>query len=461
MTRSARLRLLLAIAFSLTAGAPPVRAAELDAAFSHALAEAYLTNPQLATERQRLREVDEGVPRALSGWRPTVQFTGLAGVSTVFDTMDRVHHPERRVPQVATGALTQPIYTGGQVSAQVAQSEALVRAQRAALQASEASVLLAAATAYLDVARDQATVTLNRNQTHVLEQSLRATQQAYAAGAVTETDVAQARARLADQRSTTASAEGQLAVSRARFEQQVGQPPGQLSMPDARLVLPEGRETVLNLVDASNFDVAQARLSLQASQHGVDIARAGLLPKISAIIEGGRLKETDIQVQHQRDYVADALLELSVPLYQGGAVSAEVRQQKETVARTALQVDTVLRSAREQAMAAIDMLAASHTRVTEERASIAANIVAERGIARQQSVGARTVLEVLNAQQELLTARVALVSALHDDYVAGLQVLDVIGGLSATNLALPVPIYDPERHYKGTRNRWYGTEPYR
>ena len=443
------------------AGSPLAHAAQLDPAFSHALAEAYLINPQLATERQRLREVDEGVPRALSGWRPQVSLTGAGGVSAVFDTTDPVHHPQRRIPEVATGSITQPLYTGGRVGAQVAQSEALVRAERAALQASEASVLLAAATAYLDVARDQATVALNLNQSRVLEQSWRAQVQAQAAGAVTETDVAQARARLADQRAATAGAEGQLAVSRARFEQQVGEPPGQLSMPAARLALPEGREAILALVEKSNFDVNQARLSLQASQHGVDIARAGLLPKLSLIIEGGRLKETDIQQQHQRDHVADALLEISVPIYQGGEVSAEVRQQKETVARTALQVDTVLRAVRAQAMAAIDMLAASHTRVSEERISIASNVVAERGIARQQAVGARTVIEVLNAQQELLTARVNLVSALHDEYMSGLQLLAVTGTLTAADLDLPVPIYDPERHYKGTRNRWYGTTPYR
>lgn len=447
------------------AGSRPAQAAPLDPAFSHALCQAYLTNPQLATERQRLREVDEGVPRALSGWRPQVSLTGVGGVSAVFDSLDTRNHPERRTPQAATGSITQPLYTGGRVRGQVAQSEALVRAERAALQASEATVLLAAATAYLDVARDQAIVALNRNQSRVLEQSWRATSQAQAAGAVTETDVAQARARLADQRATTASAEGRLAVSRARFEQQVGELPGQLSIPDVRPAvpggLPEGREAILALVETSNFDVNQARLSLAASQHGVDIARAGLLPKISLIVEGGRLKETDIQQQHQRDYDADALLQISVPIYQGGEVSAEVRQQKETVARTALQVDTVLRAVREQATAALDMLSTSHTRVSEGRISIAANVTAERGIARQQAVGARTVIEVLNAQQELLSAQVNLVGALHDEYVSGLQLLAVIGRLSAIDLDLPVPIYDPEHHYKRTRNRWYGTTPFR
>jgi len=450
-----------AMVAALVLVAPPARAGWLDPAFSGALAHAYLTNPQLATERQRLREIDEGVPRALSGWRPTVQLDGDAGASAVFDTIDRRHQPERRVPQQAVLSLTQPLYTGGRVRAQVAQSEALVRAQRAALQASEAAVLLEAATAYLDVARDQAIVALNANQSGVLERSLHATAQAFAAGAVTETDVAQARARLADQRAATARVQGQLAVSRAVFEQQVGEPPGLLSIPDTRLRLPAGRDAVLRRVEAANFDVSAARLSLQASRAGVDIARAGLLPRISAVFEGARVKETDVQLQHQRDHIVEGRLQLSVPLYQGGAVSAETRQAKEAALRTALQVETVLRAARQQAMTALDTLAASQVRVAQQRVSIAANVVAERGIARQQSVGARTVLEVLNAQQELLTARVNLATALRDAYVAGLQLLAVTGGLSAAGLDLPVPIYDSERHYRGTRDRWYGTTPFR
>lgn len=157
---------------------PPV----LDPAFDHALSQAYLYNPQLLVERQRLRETDEGVPRALSGWRPTVQLRGYAGGSAVFDNTDTAHSPERRLPQSIDLALSQPLYTGGRVGAQVGQAEALVLAQRATLRANEATVLLAAAMAYVDVARDARIVLLNRNQTVVLERTLHATEQEWAAG---------------------------------------------------------------------------------------------------------------------------------------------------------------------------------------------------------------------------------------------------------------------------------------
>ena len=204
------------------ASALPCRAQSFD----EALEQAYLYNPQLGAERQRLRETDEGVPRALSGWRPRVIFNGSVGGSLISDSLDTQHDPEKRVPQQLEATVTQPVYTGGRVSAQVAQAEATVRAQRAQLQATEAVVLLNAAGAYLDVARDQRVVGLDRSNVQLLERTLRASEQQVRAGEVTETDAAQARARLADGRAVLAGAEAQLGASRAAFEQQVGTPPG-------------------------------------------------------------------------------------------------------------------------------------------------------------------------------------------------------------------------------------------
>ncbi len=431
----------------------------VDPAFDRALSLAYLYNPQLGVERQRLRETDEGVPRALSGWRPTVALRGYAGASAVFDNGDTQHSPERRTPQSADLALTQPLYTGGRVGAQVAQAEALVLAQRAALLASEAAVLLAAGTAFLDVARDARIVLLNRNQAVVLERTLRATEQEFAAGSVTQTDVAQARARLADQRANVAQAEGDLATSRARFEQQVGAPAGALELPRLALPLPANRQAALALVPDGNFDLAQARSTLEASRQGIDIARAGLLPRVSMEVRGSRVKETDVQVLHQRDNIAEGTLQFTVPLYQGGGPAAETRQAKEATARSLLQVDVVLRQARQQAQSAWDMLEAGRTRMTQAKVSIEANTLASRGVARQQSVGARTLLEVLNAQQELLTAEVNLARATHDEEMAELQVLAATGRLTAEALGLHAPRYDPREHYNATRDRWQGLTP--
>ncbi len=440
-------------------GAGLAQAPVLDPAFDRALSQAYLYNPQLTAERQRLRETDEGVPQALSGWRPSVVLQGTAGGSAVFDSIDRARVPELRRPQQFDLRLTQPLYTGGRVGAQVLQAEALVVAERATLRASEAGVLLAAGTAYMDVARDARIVLLNRNQAVVLERTLRASQQQFAAGAVTQTDVEQARARLADQRGTLAQSEGDLAASRARFEQQVGTLPGELDLPRLALPLPASREAALASVLSDNFDVAQARAALEASRQGIDIARAGLLPRLSIEIRGSRDRETDVQLYRQRDNIAEGTLSFAVPLYQGGGPAAQTRQAKEAAQRTLLQIEVVARAARQQTQSAWDMLEAGRERMRQASVSIEANTVAVRGVARQQGVGARTLLDVLNAQQELVAAQVNLARATRDARVAELELLAVGGRLTAERLGLHAPVYDPARHYDATRERWQGLGP--
>ena len=209
---------------------------------------------------------------------------------------------------------------------------------------------------------------------------------------------------------------------------------------------------------ASNFDVAAARETLAAARAGVDVARAGLRPTVSLQGELARVKETDVQQPHQRDNVAEATVQLTVPLYQGGLVAAETRQAREMADRTALQRDLAGRQARQLASQFWDGLAAARERVRDAQESVSANQVAARGIARQQSVGARTLIEVLNAQQELFAAEVTLVSARHDALLQALRLLDATGRLSAERLALPAAPYDPLRHYHQVRDRWGGTE---
>ena len=229
-------------------------------------------------------------------------------------------------------------------------------------------------------------------------------------------------------------------------------------MPTRMLDLPPGVAQALALLPG-NFDVVQSRAAQEASRQGIDIARAGLRPRISAQVSGSHLAETDVQLFHQRDTIAEATLMLTVPIYQGGEQAAEIRQAKETAARSLLQTDTVLRQAREQIQTAWAQLEGARTRVEQYRTSRDANRVAERGIARQQSAGARTQIEVLNAQQERLAAEVNLVAAERDAYVAGFQLQAVTGQLSAERLGLGVKLYDPVKHYVETRNRWYGTTP--
>jgi outer membrane protein len=291
--RRALLALCGAAALVLGAGCEPCRAQS----FKDALGQAYLYNPQLAAGRASVRQMDEGVPRALSGWRPTVTVLGEVGKSVVSDSLAGPH-PQQRIPQAALLTLQQPLYTGGRVSAQVDQAKALVLAQRAQLRATESSVLLAAGTAYLDVARDQRTVGLNRTNLALLDRTLRAAEQQYAVGDITLADVAQARARNADGRAQLAMAEAQLAASRATYEQQVGSPPGSLDMPRLDLKLPRSRDAAAAQAVAANFAVRSARETFAANAAGVDVVRAGLLPTISLTGVLSRLKETPVQMLH-------------------------------------------------------------------------------------------------------------------------------------------------------------------
>ena len=456
MKRACRFVMAAACAWPIAAQARPLP--DSDPAFADALSQAYLSNPQLLEQRQRLRQTDEGVPRALSGWRPRMNLDGSFGASAVFDRADTTHQPERRVPQAAELALTQPLYTGGRVHAQVQQAEAMVTAERAGLQATEAQVLLQAATAYLDVARDQRVVDLNRNEAVILQRTLHASQQATDAGALTLADTAQARARLADQRAMLAASIAMLTADQAAYEAAIGTPPGRLAMPAAALDLPPELDAALTLLP-DNFDVLQSRAAQEASRQGIDIARAGLRPRLSFEIYGARESETDVQLPHQRDNVAEATLQLSIPIYQGGEQSAEIRAAKEAASVSLLQIDVVKRQARQQIQAAWAQLTGAQTRLAEYRTSLDANSIAERGIARQQSVGQRTLIEVLNAEQEKLGAEVNVVTAQHDLIVAGLRLQAATGRLSAAGLGLSVPLYDPQKHYNETRDRWYGTTP--
>ena len=426
--------------------------------FKDALGQAYLYNPQLASSRAGLRQSDEGVPRALSGWRPSVMVVGEIGKSVISDSLVKAD-PQHRIPQATLLTLQQPLYSGGRVSSAVQEAKAQVLAQRARLRNMEATVLLAAGTAYLDVARDQRVVGLNRANTALLDRTLHAAEQQYAAGDITLADVAQARARDADGRAQLAMAEAQLASSRASYEQQVGSLPGSLEMPRLGLPLPRSRAAAVEQAVAGNFAVRAARETFAASEAAVGVAEAGLRPNVSLQGELARLKETDVQQLHQRDNIAEADLTLSVPLYQGGNVSAQVRAAKEGANQSRLQVDVSLREARREALSGWDTLTATAVQVSAARSSVAANEVATRGVVRQQSVGARTLLDVLNAQQELFSANVRLVTAQHDQFVAALQILNAVGGLGAEELRLPVTIYDPVRHFNEVRGRWYGTTP--
>jgi outer membrane protein len=424
--------------------------------FERALAGAYATNPQLLSARQRLREVDENVPQALSGWRPRVSITGQYGGALFQDSLDKMHNPQRRAPQDTRLQVDQPLWTSGRQPARIARAEAEVRQERANLRTTEADVLLQAGLSYLDVVRDQRIVALNRNNVDVLQRSLRATRQQWQAGAVTLADVAQTEVRLAQAIGTLASVRAQATASEATFLQQIGTAPGILTLPEPRLPLPDSRAKALDLAAENNDAVQAARQAVDAAQRSVELAKAELRPQITAQGVLRRARETEVQQLQQRDNIAQGLVTVQVPIYQGGEEYSRIRQSREAELRAVTLVEDARRRAQRAAAVAWDLAEAAQIRLDTQRTAIRANAVALDGISREHAVGARTTLDVLNQQLESLNAEVGEVSARHDSVSARLQLGAALGHLTAEDLRLDVESFNPQAHYAAVRNKWFG-----
>jgi outer membrane protein len=446
--------------FAIAAGFGGVAAQTID----DAMVEAYRTNPQLLSARAQLRALDEGVAQALSGWRPIVTLNGSIGkardtnrntntVTDVTSINERI-----RTPDSASLQVSQPLYRGGQTEAQVSQAENNVQAGRASLQSIEQQVLFAAATAYANLLRDQATLELNINNEQVLSRQLEAVRDQFRVGEVTRTDVAQSEARLEQARATRTQAEGNLASSRATYERVVGIPaPAQVAAAHLPPNLPRSAEDVRSSV-INNPDLIAARFNEKAAADAVDVILGQKLPTVNLTGIVQRNTETGGGFGRgvQQDSGAVAVT-VTMPLYQAGLTDAQARQAKQTAGQRRIDIETSRRSTIEAGVQSWDALYSARAQIQSLQAQVRAATIAHEGVQEEQRVGLRTVIEVLNAEQDLFVARVNLVSAQRDEVVFAYQLAQTVGRLLATDLALPVDIYDPVRHYSAERGRWFGT----
>jgi len=418
-----------------------------------ALAATYNNNPTLLAQRARLRESDEGVPQALSGWRPTVQFTGSAGVQRNEATNVQ---QQTLTPRSLDLNITQPLYSGGRTVAATSQAENTVRATRALTLATEQQVMLSAVTSYLDVVQNQSVLELSINNEQVLRRQLEATQDRFRVGEVTRTDVSQAEATLATATATRVQAEGTLENVRANFERFVGEPPGLLEPPTERPALPTSRAEAASLAANNNPNVISAQFNEAAARDAVRVVRGQLLPQISIVGDIGKGQEITTQTQNRSANTASVIARLTVPLYEGGQIYSQTRQANETVGERRSQIDDTRRTAVQTAQSDWETLQANRAQVESLIASVKANEVAYEGVQQEALVGARTVLDVLTAEQTLFTSRVGLVQAQHNEAVAEFSVAADIGRLTALDLNLPVQPYDADQHYRAVRDKWIG-----
>jgi outer membrane protein len=433
-------------------GAGPLAAQSLN----EALANAYVSNPTLNAARAQLRVTNENVPQALSGYRPRVTATGDIGVqatrsrTTTGNTIDSTTYPRGVGIQV-----DQTLFNGFSTDNQVRQAESLVRAQRETLRTSEQDVLLAAATAYMDVVRDSAIVNLRNNFVGVINEQLRQTQDRFNVGEVTRTDVAQAEARLSLARADLELARANLVTSRATFIRVVGREPGRLNgNTTIERVLPRNLNQALTVGSAEHPQVRAAVYNVDSAAFAVNVAEAGLLPTVT--LSGALTRSYERSTGVERSDAASLVARVTVPIYDGGVAPSRIRQAREQLGQRRIEIDSVRDQVRALVRANWGNLESARAQIQATQAQIRASEIALQGVREEARVGQRTTLDVLNAQQDLLNAQVTLVRNQRDRVVAAFALLGAVGRLNVAALGLNVPQHDPTAHYNQVRDRWHG-----
>lgn len=432
-----------------------------------ALAKAYEANPDLAEKRANVRVRDEDIPKAAAGLRPRVnlsvnggpQLTNFRQPAGRGANYDRVFTEEKSFgfPRGAMAGVSLPVFDGWRTAHSVNQAEAVVLEARETLRGAEQETLLDAATAYMNVLRDAAVVKLKRKNIIVLVEQLRVTQDRLFFGEVTITDLAQARAALAKARSDVAVAEGSLEISAANYHKVIGEPPSRLDpAPPMTGLLPASREEALDLAMTSHPLVMMARHQLDAAEFAVKVAEGALLPTAGLNLQVNQQLDSYFGVPGSRQMSAQVSGQINVPLYQGGSEYSGVRQSKEQLTQARVHVETQRNAQRATAIDALTRYKTATASIAATRIAVASAETALKGVRDEAFFGQRTTLDVLNAQQALLDARVNLITAQRDQTVAAYAILAATGQLSIERLAPQTELYDPRAHFEQVKDKWFG-----
>ena len=457
---AARSALRLAGAFaSALAVASPAAAETLESALSRA----YQANPALNAARANLRATDEDVNRFQAGYRPNAaisadigiqQFQGqIGGITNAAGGQGATTLTTR--PGGAGLTINQNVFDGFQTDNRVRSAESTVLGTREGLRLTEMNTLFNAAQAYMNVLSDTATLELQRNNVEVLEEQLRQTRDRFNVGEVTRTDVAQAEARLAGARSQVSAAEAALRASIGIFRQIVGVEPRQLApgRPLDRYV-PASLDQAILIGLKEHPQILASLHSVDVAELQVKVAEGALYPQ--AQITGAVQQRYDQQFPGDNGVTASIVGRVNIPLYQGGGEYAAIRQAKENAGRARLVADQDRDTIRASIVRTWGNLEASKAQVIASQAQVQANEVALNGVREEARVGQRTTLDVLNAQQELLSARVALIRAQRDRVVNSYDVVQAVGRLTVRFTSLPVTPYSAREHLDQVRDLWFG-----
>ncbi|HVT56723.1 MAG TPA: TolC family outer membrane protein [Xanthobacteraceae bacterium] len=425
------------------------------------LVSAYGSNATLNTQRAATRAADENVPRALSGYRPTI--TGAA--SATRNSVGIITEPSGGNPSTTTNkvlnqssvsiTIEQNLYNGFRTANNTRAAEAQVRQSREILRQTEQQVLLDAATAHMNVLRDEALLQLQQQNLQALGSQLKAAKDRFAVGEVTRTDTALAEAAEAGGRSSLIQAQSALESSRAVYRQVIGLQPHKLTpgRPVDPLLPHSFNEAVTEAIDRHPAVVA-AQYAIDFAALQVKVAEGALLPSVNA--QGVLARNNEPQVSIARQTEASVGLNATVPIYQGGGEYAAVRQAKEVLGQTRIQMDVTREQVRALIVQFWSQLQAAKSSIQAAQTQVNAQKIALNGITEEYKVGQRTITDVLNAQAQLVQAQSNLVNSQRDRVVASYAVLGAIGHLDASTLNLQIITYDPQVHYRQVRDSWFG-----
>jgi outer membrane protein len=472
----------------------------------HTLAEtlsvAYETNPQLTGERAHLRSTDENVPAALAGWRPQVSITSSWGAAvgrfeqqaacggSIFLPVSQqpgAYQPgcyttgpanpatnsknfnqngefieaikNNRSLYTNTGTITEYLYRGGRTTASTHQAVNSVYAERARLIAEEETVFSDTINAYVTFVEDQQLLTLQKQNEQVLGDELRAVNDRYRVGELTRTDVAQAEAALAQAQAAEQTAAGNLETARATFVRQVGMtPPSDLADPQPLRLPVSSEKEAAQVAEMNNPNVIAALFNEASLKDNIDLQFAALGPQI--YLQGQGYQQVGTSLGKEATYGVQGTINLSLPIYQGGAEFAAVRQARQNYQQGVRQTQDARRAAVESAVQAWDTLVAARAATASSRIAVRSAEIAVEGTERQALVGSATTQDVLIQQQNLLSAQVTLVQNITSVVTASYGVASAIGRLTARDLGLSVPLYDETAYYNAVRDRLWGTGDY-
>ncbi len=413
--------------------------------FVGALVATYKDNPRIKAERERQKATDEGVAQALSGFRPTVtagydkgrQRTAFNGAAWSYGKSED-----------KSLSVEQPLFRGFGTISGYQSAKQRVKAGAFQLSATEQRVLLQAIAAYMDVVSDASILDLARNNRDVLQKQLDASNERFNVGEVTRTDVAQSEARLSQAKTQVISAEGRLISSVAEFERVVGyKPEGTLPTPQSIPELPATLKEALEQAQRANPELLSAVHSAKSSEFDVLTRQSTILPRVSLV--GTMNRQEGAGVLGTSTFDQDSLtVQVNVPLYQSGAEYSRVREAKKTARQRSEQAIDARMAVDEEVTKAWEQLETAINTISTRNDQIKAAEIALDGVKQEQEYGARTILDVLDAEQELFVARSNLVGAQRDRVVAAYNVLLTLGRLTPGNLGLPVAQYDPSENYR-------------